>query len=109
MDGTGGVTGLEQRCRELEALNAQLARDLARAASDGAASRPRGAAAAALHVSALERRLEATLAELDEARADLAAARADAADGWGRFHELRGRRAVRWALRIARLLPRRDR
>ena len=106
MDRTSGMTGLERRCLELEALNAQLARDLARAASDGDVTRPRGAAAAALHVSALERRLEAALAELAAVRAELAGARADAADGWGRFHELRGRRAVRWTLRLARLLPR---
>ena len=108
MDGPAGMTGLERRCLELEALNAQLARDLARA-SDGNAARPRGTAAAALHVSALERRLETALAELAEARADLAAARAEAADGWGRFHALRNRRAVRWALRLARVLPRRNR
>ena len=109
MDGSAGVTGLEQRCRELEALNAQLARDLARADPDGDGARPRGPAAAAMHVSVLERRLEEALAELAAARAELAAARADAEAGWGRFHELRGRRAVRWALRLARALPRRDR
>jgi hypothetical protein len=118
MDSPGRLTELERRCADLEALNAQLARDLAAGAHNG--SRPRGPAPAALHVSTLDRRLDEALseltatrgelaavrAELAAAHAELAAAHAHAETGWGRHEELRGRRAVRWALRLARLLRR---
>lgn len=104
MDSAARVTELERRCAGLEALNAQLARDLATAADGGA--RSRGPAAAALRVSVLDRRLDEALAELTAARAELAATNANADAGWARYEELRRRRAVRWALRLAGLLRR---
>lgn len=111
MDSAARVTELERRCAGLEALNAQLARDLATAAEGG--ERSRGPAAAAFRVSVLDRRLDEALTELTTARAELAAAftelaaaHANAEAGWGRYEELRRRRAVRWGLRLARILRR---
>jgi chromosome segregation ATPase len=73
VDGNGRLTELEQRLAALEAINAQLARDLAATLDGGGdGSRARGPAAAALHLSAVERRLEATLAELDAEQASAA-------------------------------------